>query len=75
MFSVVARQSRTFQLLVLAWPARCTGSWEGTELGQLTQTGQRDLLFHVMSSSVYKLGELAGGQQPLLRGGLSVVGW
>jgi len=31
------------------WPARYTGSWEGTQLGQLTQTGQKDILFHMMS--------------------------
>jgi len=58
MFWVAARQSRTFQLLLLAWPARCTGSWEGTQPdmgtqpGQLTQTGQRDLLFRVTPRSV-----------------------
>ena len=41
MVLVVARQSRTFQLLMLAWPARRMGSWEGAQLGQLTSTGQR----------------------------------
>jgi len=73
MFSVVARQSRIFQLLMLAWPARCTGNWEGTQLGQLTQTGQRDILFLMTSCTVYKLGELAGGQRSLLRDGLGIV--
>jgi len=32
MLLVVARQSRTFQLLMLAWAARCTGNREGTQL-------------------------------------------
>jgi len=72
-FSVASTQSRIFQLLMLAWPARCIGSWEGTQLGQLTQTGQRDILFPMMSCSVYKLGELAGGQRSLLRDGLGIV--
>jgi len=62
MFLVVAKQSRTLQLLTLAWPSRCTGSGEGTQLGQLTQTGQRDIPYHMTSCSAYKWGELAGGQ-------------
>ena len=36
-----------------ALPAR---SWEGAQPGQLTQTGQRDIPYHVTSCSVYKLG-------------------
>jgi len=40
MFLVVVRESRTFQLLMLAWASKCTESWEGTQPGQLTQTGQ-----------------------------------
>jgi len=32
------------------------GSWERTQLGQLTQTGQRDILYHMASCSEYKLG-------------------
>ena len=58
---LVAKQSRIFQLLLLAWPDRCIGSWEGTQLGQLTQTGERGILFHMMSCCIYNLGELAGG--------------
>jgi len=45
MFLVVARQSRNSQLLMLMWPGKYAGSWEGTQPGQLTQTGQRDILF------------------------------
>jgi len=71
MVLVIARQSSTFQLLMLAWASRCMGSWEGTQLGQLTQTGQRDILFHMTSCSVYKL---AGGQQ-LLLGDRSDILW
>jgi len=56
MFLVVARQSRTFQLLTVAWAARGTGSWEGTQLGQQTQTGQRDIPYHMTSCSAYKGG-------------------
>jgi len=61
MFLVVARQSRIFQLLTLAWPATCTGSWKGTQLGQLTQTGQRGVLYRTTSCSAYKLEELTRG--------------
>jgi len=57
MFLVVARQSRTFQLLNAA---RCTGSWEGTQLRQLTQTGQKDTPRHTTSRSAYKLREGGG---------------
>jgi len=28
-FLVVARHSRTFQILPMAWPTTCKGSWEG----------------------------------------------
>ena len=62
MFLVVARQSRTFLLLILAWPARYMGSWEWTQLGQLTQTAQRGILCGMTLFSVYKLEELPGGQ-------------
>jgi len=50
-FQVFARQSGTFQLLRLAWAARCRASWEGTKPGQLTQTGQRDIPCHMMARS------------------------
>jgi len=46
MFLAVARQSRTFQLLALAWPARCTRGWEGTRPGQLT--GAAEGVFHTV---------------------------
>jgi len=70
MFLVVSRQSRTFLLLMLAWPARRMGKWEGTQLGQLNQTDQRGFLFHVASCSLYELQELSREQQSLLR-----MGW
>jgi len=57
MLLVVARQSGTFQLLTLAWAARCMGSWEGTWPGQLTPTDQRDIPCHMLSYSAYKVGE------------------
>ena len=40
----------------------CTRSWEGTQTGQVTQTDQRDIPYHMMSCSVYKeLGGRGGG--------------
>jgi len=53
MLLVVARQSRTFQLLTLAWAARCMGNGEGT---QLTQIGQSDIPYHMTSCSAYEVG-------------------
>jgi len=72
-FSVVARQSRSFQLLGLAWPARCLGSCEGTQPGQLTQSGHRGILFHMASCSLYKLGGVGRGAATAARG--RVVMW
>jgi len=60
-FLVVARQSRTSQLLTLPWSASCMGSWEGTQLGQLTPTGQRCITYRMTSCPVYELGELTWG--------------
>jgi len=57
MFLVVARQSRTFQLLTLAWAARCTGSWEGIQPGQLAPTDQSDIPYCMASCSAYNVGE------------------
>jgi len=54
------------------WPARSTGSWEGTQPGQLIQTGQRDIPHHMVSCSVHKLGELARDQRSLLRDRLGI---
>ena len=34
----------------------CTRSWEGTQLGQLTPTDQRDIPYHMTSWSAYKAG-------------------
>ena len=34
----------------------CTRSWEGTQLGQLTPTDQRDIPYHMTSCSAYKAG-------------------
>jgi len=60
MFLVVARQPRTFQLLMLAWPARCTGSQEETQQAQLTQTGKGDIPCHDGMLSVSAAG-VGGG--------------
>ena len=35
----------------------CTRSWEGTQLGQLTPTDQRDIPYHITSFSAYKAGK------------------
>ena len=46
-------------LLPLTPPASswgCTRSWEGTQLGQLTPTDQRDIPYHMTSWSAYKAG-------------------
>jgi len=32
----------------------CTRNWEGTQLGQLTPTDQRDIPCHITSCSAYK---------------------
>ena len=42
-------------LPVRSW--RCTRSWEGTQLRQLAQSGQRDIPYHMMPCSAIKLGE------------------
>jgi len=44
------------QLPTLCWLGRCTRRWEGAQPGQLTQTGQRDIPYCMMSWSAYKLG-------------------
>jgi len=54
MFLVIARQSRTFQLLMLAWAARCVGSWMGTQPGQWAPAGPRDVPCHSVSCSACK---------------------
>ena len=57
LLSNVYTKSRIFQLLMPSqqegW--RGTRRWEGTQPGQLTQTGQRNIPYHVMSCPVYKL--------------------
>lgn len=45
-----------------------TGCWDGTQLGQLTQPVQRDILDHMVSWSVHKLGKSCLGAAA---GGLS----
>ena len=40
---------------------RGTRSWEETQPGQLTQTGQRGIPYHVTSHLVYKLGGVGLG--------------
>lgn len=48
---------RTFQLLTLPFPAMswgCTRSWKRTQLGELTQTGQRSTPYHMASCSVIR---------------------
>ena len=62
--SVVFRlKSRIFQLLMPSqresW--RGTSSWEGTQPGHLTQTGQQGIPDHVTSCPVYKLGGVGLG--------------
>jgi len=58
-FLVVARQSRIFQLLTLAWPARCSET--GTQLGHLTRPVPGNIPYHMTSCSVYKLGGVGQG--------------
>lgn len=36
---------------------RCTRNWEGTDSGQLTQTDETDVLYHIASWWTIKLGE------------------
>jgi len=60
MVLVFARQSRIFQHLMLTWAARCAGSWEGKQPGQLATTDQRDVPYHMMSAQHIKLGEEEG---------------
>ena len=55
----VLRESGPFLLLTpphqqVGWG--CTRSWEGTQLGQLTPTAQRDIPDHMMPCSAYKAG-------------------
>ena len=59
---VVFVLSRTFWFLGPCQPEgwRDIRNWEGTQLGQLTPTGQRDVPYHRMPHWVYKLGW--GGQ-------------
>ena len=56
-------ESRPFLLLTpphqrAGWG--CTRSWEGTQLGQLTPTAQRDIPDHMTSCSAYKAGGRRG---------------
>ena len=65
MFSVVAKQSRRFLLLIsphqrAGW--RYTRSWEGTEPKQLIPTHQRDILYHTTPCAAYKAGRRRKGQ-------------
>jgi len=75
---LVAMQSRTFQLLMLASSARRQGL-QGMLGGDTSRTAdpnsQRDIPYHMMSCSVCKLGQLAEGQRMPLGGWVSVVGW
>jgi len=75
MFLVVARQPRNFQPLTLAWPAGCTGIWEGTQLGQLTQTGQRDIVFHIHAQHVNWGSWLGGSNCCSGTGWVLSIGW
>jgi len=59
---VVAKQSRTFQLLTLAWAARCTRSWEGTQQDSWPQLAKGDMPYY-MSCSVYKAGGGGGKKE------------
>ena len=66
--SSVYIKPRTFQLLMPSQQEgrRGTRSREGTQPGQLTQTGQRNTPYHVMSCPVYKLGGVGQGGGSLL---------
>ena len=63
-------------VFTVAAKQRCTGprpfsvkGWEGTELGQLTYTGQRDILCHMTSCRrSFERGGSASHSLPLLRG-------
>ena len=58
-FTIVSIQKTI--MLSPTWEGwRGTGNWEGTQPGQLTQTSQRDIPYHMMSCWVYKLGEEEG---------------
>ena len=50
MFMVAAKQCCKEARLSLGKETR---SWEGTELGQLTETGQRGILYHMISSGSF----------------------
>ena len=63
LLSRACTESRPFLLLTpphqrAGWG--CTRSWEVTWWGQLTPTDQRDILCHMVSCSVQKLGEEGG---------------
>ena len=70
----VHTKSRTLQFLGPSqregW--RGTGNWEGTQPGQLTRTGQRDVPYYTVSCSVYKLGGVGQGYWSLLRDWLAI---
>jgi len=71
MFLVAARQSGTSRGLTLAWPARCTGSGEGTQPGLLTPAAPRDVPLRAASCLGCEL-----GQRPLLGDRVvPFVGW
>lgn len=60
LLNCLCTEPRTFQFLMLSyqqWGWGCTRSWEGTDPGQLTQSGQSDI-FHTIQhqAEVYVLG-------------------
>ena len=70
-------KSRTYQLLVLPCQGGnwgCTGSWEGTEPGQLTPAGKRDIPYCMLSLLINKTGEFGRGgtKEPLLLNWMSM---
>lgn len=66
-------KSRTFQC-PCPLPVR-TKSWEGPWPRELAQAGHRDILYHRMPCSAYKLGEVAARGWPQLRDRLGIAQW
>ena len=55
MFSLLLSSAYTVKAFS-AWVGGSTRIWEGTQVGQLTPTDQRDILDHMASCSTYKAG-------------------
>lgn len=72
--SVITESSSLFLLLTAPYQWAgwgCRSSWDAVQLGQLTLTDQRGILYHMMSCSAYKAGSRpargwVGGERLLL---------